>query len=144
MALSSMTGFARGHGVAGTYAWAWELKSVNAKGLDLKLRLPPGWDAIEAPVRRSAAERLARGSVFANLAVDREGAALAVRVNEPVLAAVLATLKNLAGKVEAAPRSKRRPIRRAPRKSSSSPTAPAATPSPTITSSTRRTWRGCA
>jgi uncharacterized protein YicC (UPF0701 family) len=45
MALSSMTGFARGHGVCGTYAWAWELKSVNAKGLDLRLRLPPGWDA---------------------------------------------------------------------------------------------------
>ena len=39
MALSSMTGFARGHGVAGPYTWAWELKSVNAKGLDLKLRL---------------------------------------------------------------------------------------------------------
>ncbi|HMJ28086.1 MAG TPA: YicC/YloC family endoribonuclease, partial [Xanthobacteraceae bacterium] len=45
MALSSMTGFARGHGVNGTYSWAWELKSVNAKGLDLRLRLPPGWDA---------------------------------------------------------------------------------------------------
>ena len=54
MALSSMTGFARGHGVAGAYAWAWELKSVNAKGLDLRLRLPPGWDAIEAPVRARA------------------------------------------------------------------------------------------
>ena len=39
MALSSMTGFARGHGVAGSYAWSWELKSVNAKGLDLRLRL---------------------------------------------------------------------------------------------------------
>src|SRR6185312_9712033 len=49
MALSSMTGFARGHGVAGPYAWAWELKSVNAKGLDLRLRLPPGWDAVEVP-----------------------------------------------------------------------------------------------
>ena len=45
MALSSMTGFARSHGVTGAYAWAWELKSVNAKGLDLRLRLPPGWDA---------------------------------------------------------------------------------------------------
>ena len=51
MALSSMTGFARGHGVCGAYAWAWELKSVNAKGLDLRLRLPPGWDAVEVPVR---------------------------------------------------------------------------------------------
>ena len=48
MALSSMTGFARGHGVCGPYAWAWEIKSVNGKGLDLRLRLPPGWDAIEA------------------------------------------------------------------------------------------------
>ncbi len=47
MALSSMTGFARGHGVCGSYAWAWEIKSVNGKGLDLRLRLPPGWDAIE-------------------------------------------------------------------------------------------------
>jgi uncharacterized protein (TIGR00255 family) len=103
MALSSMTGFARGHGAAATYAWAWELKSVNAKGLDLKLRLPPGWDAVEGPVRARAAERLSRGSVFANLTVHREGVAPAVRVNQPVLAAVLSTLKGLSGKVEASP-----------------------------------------
>lgn len=103
MTLSSMTGFARGHGVSGTYAWAWELKSVNAKGLDLKLRLPPGWDAMEAPVRAKASEALSRGSVFANLTVNRQNAAPAVRVNEPVLAVVLATLKGLAGKVDAAP-----------------------------------------
>jgi uncharacterized protein (TIGR00255 family) len=103
MALSSMTGFARGHGVAGAYGWAWELKSVNSKGLDLKLRLPPGWDAIEQPVRARAAEGLSRGSVFANLTVTRQGAAPVARVNEPVLAAVLATLKTLSGKVDAAP-----------------------------------------
>lgn len=103
MALSSMTGFARGHGATGPYAWAWELKSVNAKGLDLKLRMPPGWDAVEAPVRARAAERLARGSVFANLTVERQGVAPVVRVNEPVLSAVLTTLKGLAGKVDAAP-----------------------------------------
>jgi uncharacterized protein (TIGR00255 family) len=103
MALSSMTGFARGHGVAGTYAWSWELKSVNSKGLDLKLRLPPGWDAIEATVRARASEVLSRGSVFANLTVSREGVAPVARINEPVLAAVLATLKALSGKVDAAP-----------------------------------------
>jgi uncharacterized protein (TIGR00255 family) len=103
MALSSMTGFARSHGTAATYAWAWELKSVNAKGLDLKLRLPPGWDAVEPPVRARAAEKLSRGSVFANLTVSREGVPPAVRVNEPVLAAVLSTLKGLSGKVEASP-----------------------------------------
>jgi uncharacterized protein YicC (UPF0701 family) len=57
MALSSMTGFARGQGVSGSYAWSWELKSVNSKGLDLKLRFPMGWDVIEAPRRREAGAR---------------------------------------------------------------------------------------
>ena len=103
MALSSMTGFARGHGVAGAYAWAWEIKSVNAKGLDVKLRLPPGWDAIEAPVRARTAETLSRGSVFASLTVRRDGTVPVAQINEPVLAAVLAVLKELSGKVDAAP-----------------------------------------
>jgi uncharacterized protein (TIGR00255 family) len=103
MALSSMTGFARGHGVAGSYAWSWEIKSVNAKGLDLRLRLPPGWDAVEVPARTRATEKLSRGTVYANLSVERKGVAPTVKVNEPVLAAVLATLKSLSGKVEAAP-----------------------------------------
>jgi uncharacterized protein (TIGR00255 family) len=103
MALSSMTGFARSHGVSGAYAWAWELKSVNAKGLDVRLRLPPGWDAVEVPVRSRAAEVLARGSVYGTLTVERQGVAPIVRVNEPVLNAVLATLKDLSGKVDAEP-----------------------------------------
>jgi len=103
MALSSMTGFARGHGVAGSYAWAWELKSVNSKGLDLKLRLPPGWEAIEPGVRARASEILSRGSVFANLTVSREGAPPVARINEPALNAVLAALKGLEGKVAGAP-----------------------------------------
>ncbi len=103
MALSSMTGFARGHGVAGAYAWNWELKSVNAKGLDLRLRLPPGWDGIEVPARARGTEKLSRGTVYANLTVERKGVAPAVKVNEPVLNAVLATLNSLRGKVEAGP-----------------------------------------
>ncbi len=103
MALSSMTGFARGHGVSGSYAWAWELKSVNAKGFELRLRLPPGWDAIEGPARARAAEVLARGTVYGNLSVGREGVTPLVRVNEAVLAAVLATLRDLAGRIEASP-----------------------------------------
>ena len=98
-----MTGFARGHGVCGSYAWAWELKSVNAKGLDLRLRLPPGWEAVEVPVRGRTAETLARGTVYGTLTVEREGIGPAVRVNEAVLSAVLATLKGLAGRIEAAP-----------------------------------------
>ncbi|HWF97049.1 MAG TPA: YicC/YloC family endoribonuclease [Xanthobacteraceae bacterium] len=103
MTLSSMTGFARGHGVSGPYAWAWELKSVNAKGLDLRLRLPAGWDAVEIPARSRAAEVLTRGTVYGTLTVERQGVVPIVRINEPVLAAALATIRSLADRVEAAP-----------------------------------------
>jgi uncharacterized protein (TIGR00255 family) len=105
MVLSSMTGFARCHGVAGAYAWSWEIKSVNAKGLDLRLRLPPGWDAVEVPARMRASEELARGTVYANLSVERKDIVATVKVNEQVLAAVLATIKGLTGKVDARPAS---------------------------------------
>src|SRR5215510_12683577 len=84
MALSSMTGFARGHGVSGAYSWAWELKSVNAKGFDLRLRLPPGWDAVEGPARNGAAQVLARGTVHGSLTVERQGVAPSVRVIEVI------------------------------------------------------------
>jgi uncharacterized protein (TIGR00255 family) len=103
MALSSMTGFARGHGVSGPYTWSWEIKSVNGKGLDVRLRLPPGWDAIEGPVRSMAAKALARGNIHANLTAERKGVAPAVRINEPVLEAVLATAASLAQRIAAAP-----------------------------------------
>jgi uncharacterized protein (TIGR00255 family) len=103
MALSSMTGFARRHGVSGPYAWAWELKSVNGKGLDLRLRLPPGFDAVEAPARARAAERLARGSIQATLTVDRSGVTPVVRINTAVLDAILTTLRQLAPRLDAAP-----------------------------------------
>ncbi len=103
MALSSMTGFARADGVSGPYVWAWELKSVNAKGLELRLRTPPGWDAVEVPLRAKAGEALARGTVHANLTVQRAGVAPVVRVNEPVLAAVLATIGDIARRIDAAP-----------------------------------------
>jgi uncharacterized protein (TIGR00255 family) len=103
MALSSMTGFARAQGVSGAYAWSWELKSVNAKGLELRLRLPPGWDGVEVPARTRAAEKLSRGNVYANLTVKREGVAPVVRVNEDVLAAVLSTMQSVAGRLKADP-----------------------------------------
>jgi uncharacterized protein (TIGR00255 family) len=103
MALSSMTGFARADGVVAAYVWAWELKSVNAKGMDLRLRLPGGWDEIEPPVRARASDVLARGTIYATLSVERTGVEPVVRVNESVLAAVLATLKSLSGRIEAEP-----------------------------------------
>jgi uncharacterized protein (TIGR00255 family) len=101
MALSSMTGFARSHGASGPYAFEWELKSVNAKGFDLRLRLPPGWDEIEAPAKKRAGELLSRGTVYANLNVKRTNAVAQVRINEDVLAAVVKVAGQLAGKIDA-------------------------------------------
>ena len=101
MTLSSMTGFARSHGASGSYAWSWEIKSVNAKGLELRLRLPPGFDAVEIPVRTRGAETLSRGNVYATLTVNREGIAPVVRINEPVLNAIIKAVDALSGKVDA-------------------------------------------
>ncbi len=103
MTLSSMTGFARNQGRLASYAWTWEVKSVNAKSLDLRLRLPPGWDSIEVPVRGRTAEKLARGALQAALSIAREGVAPVVRVNDAVLEAVLGALQKLAGRVAAEP-----------------------------------------
>lgn len=102
MALSSMTGFARSHGSSGPYSFEWELKSVNAKGFDFRMRLPPGWDEVEQVVRKRATEVLSRGTVYANLTVKRVSAASVVRVNEDVLAAILKVAGELSAKTGAA------------------------------------------
>jgi len=101
MALSSMTGFARSHGASGPYAFEWELKSVNAKGFDLRTRLPTGWDDIEATIRKRAAQVLSRGTVYANLTVKLSNAVPLVRVNEQVLASLLKVARDLCGKIAA-------------------------------------------
>jgi len=101
MALSSMTGFARSHGASGPYAFEWELKSVNAKGFDMRLRLPPGWDDLEAFAKKRAGEVLSRGTVYANLNVKRTNAVASVRINEDVLASIVKVAGVLAGKIDA-------------------------------------------
>ena len=101
MALSSMTGFARSHGASGPYAFEWELKSVNAKGFDLRMRLPPGWDELEAYAKKRAGEVLSRGTVYANLSVKRTGAASTIRINEDVLASIVKVAGVLAGRIDA-------------------------------------------
>src|SRR6202162_2306690 len=97
MALSSMTGFARSHGASGPYAFEWELKSVNAKGFDLRLRLPPGWDELEAFAKKRAGEVLSRGTVYANLNVKRANAVSTIRINEDVLSSIVKVGGQLAG-----------------------------------------------
>jgi len=67
-----MTGFGRASGQGHGFGWTWELRSVNGRGLDLRLRLPPGWDALEPGLRETAGRALKRGNVTANLTVKRE------------------------------------------------------------------------
>lgn len=103
MALSSMTGFARSHDACGAYVFEWELRSVNAKGFDLRMRLPPGWDSVEPVTRKRATEMLARGTVYANLSVKRSDAAPTIRVNDDVLASVMRVAADLSARYAAPP-----------------------------------------
>jgi uncharacterized protein (TIGR00255 family) len=70
--LASMTGFARSEGVVDGLAWAWELRSVNGRGLELRFRLPSGFDALEPALREAASAVLKRGNVTANLTIRRD------------------------------------------------------------------------
>jgi uncharacterized protein (TIGR00255 family) len=72
--LASMTGFARSQGEVEGISWVWELRSVNGRGLDTKLRLPAGLDALEPGMRDAAAKVLKRGNVSGTLTVKREAA----------------------------------------------------------------------
>jgi uncharacterized protein (TIGR00255 family) len=97
-----MTGFARAEGEADGISWVWELRSVNSRGLDLRLRLPPGFDALEAPLRAALARHCRRGNVTANLSVSRLTPP-AIRVNREMLAQIVALADELGGQIEAAP-----------------------------------------
>ncbi|MFO1141733.1 MAG: YicC/YloC family endoribonuclease [Amaricoccus sp.] len=93
MALISMTGFADLAGERDGLGWIWEARSVNGRGLDLRLRLPEGFDALDAPVRAAAGRALARGSVTVTLRLGRPGQGTGPRVNPAALeSAVVAAL----------------------------------------------------
>lgn len=97
MPLKSMTGFARLDGSAAGSRFAWELRSVNGRGLDLRLRLPTGFDAVEIAVRRKASEALARGNVSINLTVARETSVQTFRIDENLLSALIDTARRHSG-----------------------------------------------
>ena len=84
-----MTGFARQDGSGEGLAWAWEARSVNGRGLDIRLRLPPGFDAIDAAVRETVTKRISRGNVTINLTTERQNGTGTVRLNEGVLQDIL-------------------------------------------------------
>jgi uncharacterized protein (TIGR00255 family) len=92
-ATSSMTGFARteGHAAAAVpFAWTWEVRSVNGKSLDVRLRLPHGFDSIEIPARQAVSAAFARGSVTLNLTVAAEANAGDVGIDETLLDSLIA------------------------------------------------------
>jgi uncharacterized protein (TIGR00255 family) len=95
----SMTGFAARRGQGAGHSWAWDIRSVNGKGLDLRLRVPDWIDGLELALRAELQKALGRGNVSLSLKVARdEGAAQALRLNPQVLEGVLQAL----GQVEAA------------------------------------------
>jgi len=85
MTLASMTGFARATGSAGPWRLTWELKAVNAKGLDARLRLSPPFDAIEPDARAKLVQKLTRGTIQAGFTAQREITTPEVRVNQDLL-----------------------------------------------------------
>lgn len=95
MSLASMTGFARAHDTLGPWRYAWEIKTVNSKGLDLRLRTPPNFDAVEIKARALIAARIARGACFAGLTAKRDDAVVETRINRPALERLLKALDDV-------------------------------------------------
>lgn len=103
MSIKSMTGFARTEGATGNVSWHWELRSVNGRGLDLRLRLPAGTESLEPQVREATARYLTRGSVTINLTAESRGGAQEIRLNEPALRQVLRATERICQLTDAAP-----------------------------------------
>jgi uncharacterized protein (TIGR00255 family) len=93
--VNSMTGFAALKGNIDVAGWAWEVRSVNARGLDLRLRLPEGLDDLEAVVRKAFSAALSRGNVSINLRLFTEGGTGRMALDDGQLAVVLEALKNV-------------------------------------------------
>ncbi len=85
MPISSMTGYARASGERQGIYWQWEIKSVNGKALDVRLRVPPGFEALETPVRAALAAAFRRGNLQVSLTVSGQVGRETVRLNQDIL-----------------------------------------------------------
>jgi uncharacterized protein (TIGR00255 family) len=94
----SMTGFAAGRGEGAGASWAWDLRGVNGKGLDIRLRLPEGVDGLEQMLRAEIGKRIRRGNLSLSLRLARAPGVAALNIDPAMLAAALAAL----GEVERA------------------------------------------
>ena len=93
--IRSMTAFASGSGGLGQHSWTWELRSVNAKGLDLRLRVPDWLDGLEAALRAELGKALSRGSVTLGLRVTRDGDEGRIALNLSTMNTVLDALAEI-------------------------------------------------
>lgn len=101
MTISGMTGFGRAEGEHAGQRWIWEVRSVNGRGLDLKLRLPPGFDALEPHARAAVNAKFKRGSVQANLNLARDPAAAPpIKIDLELVERLLQAGESLKGRVE--------------------------------------------
>ncbi len=96
MALVSMTGFAESHGGRETARWRWEARSVNGRGLELRLRLPPGFESLEPAARALASSRFKRGNIQSTLTFDPGSSARGLRVDATALATAVKIAKEVA------------------------------------------------
>jgi uncharacterized protein (TIGR00255 family) len=92
MPLASMTGFAREAGITGPYQWAWEIKTVNGRGLEVRVRTPPGFDAIGEEARGQILKALTRGQGQLSLSITRQATTPKVRINRDVLQSLVAAV----------------------------------------------------
>lgn len=102
MALNSMTGFARADG-GDAMRWTWELRSVNGKGLDVRIRLPSGFERIERDARDRCTTKLGRGNIQVSLSTTAVAGAQTLTINEDVLARVIDAMARIGQKIEAQP-----------------------------------------
>lgn len=93
--MNSMTGFAARKGQTGAYSWGWDMRSVNGKGLDLRLRIPEWIDGLETAVRSAVTAAAARGNISLALRVQRDDAQVPLRVNAAQLARVMEALAEI-------------------------------------------------
>jgi uncharacterized protein (TIGR00255 family) len=98
-----MTGFARTEGTIASASWHWEVRSVNGRGLDLRLRLPAGLEYLEPRVREAVGRHVSRGSINITLASERSGATAEFRLNERALAEVMRASDRIRSLTDAAP-----------------------------------------
>lgn len=98
-----MTGFARADGTAGAVSWHWEIRSVNGRGLDVRLRVAPGFEGMEARVREALTRRLVRGSVTVSLAIKRVSGQTQIQLNETALKQALVAIDRVTATVPVTP-----------------------------------------